>query len=696
MANITSGNESIRTDQGGNSGDSGDDEEFHSPPLANISPEDQPRGRAGSRRGLRSNTVIQGRPQDVGRIIERSRSRQRQAQNNNNPPSSSDDDDDAQSDSSNPNEEVKIDQPPSTSSSSSVHPERQAQVNIANQNAVQTISISAAPNNNNSNDVRNHPRFNANINDDNANRSNSGANRPPAPNTGSRRRVPAPALPQPARVPQIPVRIGPYPNSMVAQPPHRPSRYSSRASPSGSIGPHSHHSHVSMPQAGPQIANNQQSQPNPIPNVSIQQLQQQLHQLTTQVTRLTGSSPAPATDRPLPGLDTEETRKVMRQNDTSDFYAVRARPSNIQFIDDKSATKRLTKDFKEGKSRLKSIKYAIEWFDKFDYKCDKWGIPYHIRYMQCITTLFPDELIDQFRAATQTQTIDNYADLKRWIFKQRNSRKKIAKADKDINTWTGDIKHTTFQQYTEFAAICHRYAREIRFALEWGMKAHEINRIPESILVDIFMDNASASKKLWEIFQEKIGGNRTMLKTELLAKHMTFLEQGRATKDQSHQPARSKKKKSKRKKESVHAMQKTGYNPNYGKGRGRGRGNRHHTTPWRKTRYDNRGPHKPPHNCHRYGHTPQTCWVLHPELKPKTGAKRKQIFALQRTVNKAKEDLEAAIRHYESSTESEHDADNTDNEVESKHDPESSESESGEEEDSESSSPIQFKYRPRQ
>ena len=678
MANLTPGNESIRTDQGGHSGDSGDDEEFHSPPLANIAPEDQPRGRAGSRRGLRSNTVIQGRPQDVGRIIERSRSRQRQAHNNNNPPSSSDDDDDAQSDSPNPNEEVKVDQPSSSSSSSSVHPQRQAQVNVANQNAVRSIAISAAPNDNNSNDVRNHPQMNAN--DDNANRLNSNANRPPAPNA-------RPA----ARVPSIPVRIGPHPNSMVAQPPQGTSRYP-RVSPSGSMGAHSHRSYVAMPQPFQPISNNQQAQPSPIPSISIQQLQQQLQQLTTQVSRLSGTPPAPIADRPLPGLDAEETRKVMKQDDTSDFYAVRARPSNIQFIDDKAATKRLTKDFKEGKSKLKSIKHAIEWFDKFDYKCDKWGIPYHIRYMQCITTLFPDELIDQFRSAAQTQTIDNYADLKRWIFKQRNSRKKIAKADKDINTWTGDIKHTTFQQFTEFAAICNRYAREIRFALDWGMKAHEINRIPESILVDIFMDNASASKKLWEIFQEKIGGNRTMLKAKLLAKHMTFLEQGRATKDQSHQKY-SRKKRSKRKKESVHAMQRTGYNPNYGKGRGRGRGNKYHTTGWRKSRYDNRGPHKPPHNCHRYGHTPQTCWVLHPELKPKGGAKRKQIFALQRTVNKAKEDLEAAIRHYESSTESEH---NTENETESKHDPESSASTSKEEEDSESSSPIQFKYRPRQ
>ena len=227
------------------------------------------------------------------------------------------------------------------------------------------------------------------------------------------------------------------------------------------------------------------------------------------------------------------------------------------------------------------------------------------------------------------------------------------------------------------------------------MQEHEINRIAESELVDIFMDNASASAKLWEIFNEKRIGNRTMLKTKLLAKYMTYLEQGRATKDQSH---KRKKSKSKTKKESVHAIQQTSGYPSRGRGRGNSRGyrgGRRHTTRWRRNR-NNRGPHNPPQNCHQYGHTPETCWKLHPELKPSSGPKRKQIFALQRAVNKAKADLSEAISKYESSTESEHSSAPISNSDEHKTDETSSADNENHENDSESSSPIQFKYRPRQ
>ena len=237
------------------------------------------------------------------------------------------------------------------------------------------------------------------------------------------------------------------------------------------------------------------------------------------------------------------------------------------------------------------------------------------------------------------------------------------------------------------------------------MKSHEINRIPERELVDIFMDNASARLKLWEIFNEKVNGTRTMLKIKLLSKHMTYLEQGRVTKIQTH-----KKKKPKKGTEAVHAIQYDATQQPYGQYRGRGRrsrGGRKHTTRWRRDRFNKRRqPHQGGVNCHQYGHTPETCWQLHPHLKPKTGAKRKQVFALQRAANKAEEeankaraDLEKAIQKYESSTESDHNPESeasTDGPQEEDHKENETSRESTDNNDSESSSPIKFQYRPRQ
>ena len=238
------------------------------------------------------------------------------------------------------------------------------------------------------------------------------------------------------------------------------------------------------------------------------------------------------------------------------------------------------------------------------------------------------------------------------------------------------------------------------------MDEHEINKISENVLFDIFMDNVPAKEKLWQIFTEKVNGRRSMVKAKLLAKHMTFLEHGRPTKSQSHKKSKSRKHRSK-KKDAVHALQQTGYDaqqPTYPqrgrgrgyRGRGRGRGRRH-TTKWRQNRFSKpRGPHNPGQNCHLYGHTADTCWTLHPELRPKSGTKRAEIFAIQRRIVKAQDDLERAVERWEESTESEEPATEYDQDkLRKENDEYSTSSEEDTNGDTESSSPN-YKYRPRQ
>ena len=710
MANQTPGNQ--------NQDSSGDNEEFHSPEEANAAPAVEQQPRAGNsrprRRGLRSNTVIPNRPQDVGAIIERSRSRNR----NRNPdpdPESSDDDDDANSnsgDSANVNnnqaeDEAKRNEPPPSSSSSSVHPERQDRVDQANANAVaQAAQLLASAIHANANASVNAPE---NENDDNEN-ANANAPRPRRPPIANNVNVDNPQNRSSSRpVPSAPAQS---PQNVQAR------QYQSRRDISQNWyrqqnrGPRFMQPGPRINSANSRADNNQMQQPvipSPMSN-QLAQLQQQLQLLTTQVNRISSASPAPAVAvLNLPGLTEQETKLLTQPDDRSDFYARKQTVRNIQFIDDKAARKLLQKECSD---KLENIKNAIDWFDKFDYRCDQWGIPYPVRYKTCITRLFPDELMEQLRAAQQTEDINNYADLKRWIFKQRNTRRKIAKADKAITTWIGKDSDTTFQQYVEFAAICNKYAREINFGLDWGLKAHEINRIPEELLFDIFIDNASAKDKLWQIYYEKVNGRRTMLKAKLMARHMTYLEQHRTTKSQTH---RKKKSKSKKRKHSVNAIQTENdradkpksnrYNSNnYKPYRGRGRGRRH-TSRWRYNKNKrNRGPHNPPHNCKEYGHSPDDCWVLHPEKRPNK-QKRAAIFALQRKINKAedqikkgKNDLRRAIDLYEQSTESSHDSSISSSDEESERKANDANDTSTSEEDradTESSSPN-YAYRPRQ
>ena len=680
MANPDSGNEIGNATQA-----SGDEDEFHSPETfineqgvqesaPPVNPEHPVPVRARSRRMLRSNSTIQNRPEDVGRILERSRSRQRRIANEQNQESS--DDDDEQQDSDEMKQIVDAEPAPSRSSSSSVHPERQARVAAANRAASADII---------------------------------GPRRPPLANNS-----PSPAqaaVPQSvAAAPRVPVQIptqqqGPARDPRNANVNNRPPvnvnwpRIPSNPNRAPDFD-------AFLAQQTAQISsavNNQRRRPHTTtdkgasPSLSMfNALQQQLQQLTTQVNMMTNAVETSSTVK-LPGLDEHETKTLMNKEDSSDFFATVPSRSDISFLANDVAQKKISKDYKV---TLKSEDDAIEWFDDYDYWCDEWGIPYTIRFKQAVTSLFPSKLRDQLRTARQNESINNYAELKRWIFRQRNGRLKVRKADRAIHSWTSKDRDTTFQQYTKFEHLCATYKREIRFALDWGMEEHDINRIDENRLFDIFMDNASAKEKLWELFTEKIGGGRrTLLRAKLLAKTMTYLEQGRATKDQTH------RKKTSRKKPQVYALDtaetsetgysysaqthRGGYNRNTrARGGGRGRGRYHRS--WRRN--NKRGNHDPGKNCHLFGHTPDTCWGLHPELKPKA-KKRGRVFAMQRQFNKAKQDLETALRRYESSTESEHNT--TEQEEEEQMEQQVIDTDNDHQESTESSSPIQFKYRPR-
>ena len=149
-----------------------------------------------------------------------------------------------------------------------------------------------------------------------------------------------------------------------------------------------------------------------------------------------------------------------------------------------------------------------------------------------------------------------------------------------------------------------------------------------------------------------------------------MFKQHLTTKSQTHE---KKKNKTKKRKYSVNAIQTENdqtitpqsnrCNSNdYKPYRGRGHGHKHTSRRKCNKNKKNRGPHNPPQNCRDYGHSPDDCWVLHPEKRPNK-QKRAAIFAIQRKIVKAedqikkgKNDLKITIDVYEQSTESSHDS----------------------------------------
>ena len=372
------------------------------------------------------------------------------------------------------------------------------------------------------------------------------------------------------------------------------------------------------------------------------------------------------------GLTEEEAQSLVTDN--SKFYKKKKKRREVVAIEDKEAEKQLRKY----PYKLREEEDEIRWFDRFDYNCDEWGISDKLRYRYCITLLFSSRLIAKFRAARENEEIENYKQLKEWMFRARNGRAKIKLAKKRVMKWSPRRKDTSLEQFNDFLNMATTYKRELQFGLEWGLKRCEINRIEEGVLFDTFMDRASASKKLWEIFNEKVTGKRTIRKAGLLAKHMAFLERTRPTENHKHKHQHNRSSKKTHKKYSKKKLQqrvfaineqwcwkhetdthsynecndnpKNKRNRKFGKGRSgyrgykgdfKGKGRKDKNRKMNKGSWRNnkpKEPHQPGKNCEDYGHTTDTCWNLHPEQRPK-GKNRGKIFALQRELNNAVEEF---------------------------------------------------------
>ena len=595
-------------------------------------------GRDGGRRRLRSNTNISGPIEDVGRLIARSRSRNRNRNRRQANPS----DDEEGSSPPRDNEEEKKQapqqsaQPPQDSSrASSVHPERQDIIDRANANAQNAQ-------NRNRND-------NARLNANSGNRAPSsvGPSRPPV-----RQNIP----PIQSNI----VRVG-NPNPAARIPPNQSIQ---------SI----------IPQIQSMSINNQSQQPQMQPSIINQTqfdrlmdvnrtLQQQLLSLTQRMDQYQNEvqSNAEATLPAFPGLDPEEIRTLTEFNgqaDESDFYQRRDTHVDIQYVEDKVARKEL----KAYNNVLTDPNQIVEWLQDFDFRCDQWGIHPRLRLKACATGLLGSDLMEQLRIERETGNgINTYAQLKRWLFKTINGRARVVAAERKVHKWRPEARDNgdAAAEFRGFMKCISKYKAEMNFAEDWGMDRHEINIIPEEQLFDIFIDRASQHKILRNTFQTRVNGRRSVQKAKLLSKHISYIERDRTTKSRRKD---RKSKKSRKTDKTIMALQRSAadkpFTPRpkgyFGPWCGTHASKSHswsqcNQNPANKGRKVQRKASRPSRfrskpkrnhiagqNCEEFGHTEATCWVLHPELRPK-GNRKARIFALQRTMNQTEAELHDAI-----------------------------------------------------
>ena len=426
--------------------------------------------------------------------------------------------------------------------------------------------------------------------------------------------------------------------------------------------------------------NNQSSQP-PVPSADAQQsqlqsimmgqllesnrvLQQQLQTLTNRMDQYQNdaASSADAILPAFPGIEPNEIRELTEADgeDQSDFYFRHEAQQDIEYIDDKQARKEL----KAYTNVLTDPNKVVEWLKDFDYRCDNWGIHPRMRFKACATGLLGTELMEQLRIERETgQAIDSYASLKRWLYKAVNGRARVLAAQKKIMKWKPTGYEDAASEFRQFMSTISKYKAELYFAMDWGMNKHEINIIPEEQLFDVFLDRASQHDILRETFQQKVNGRRSIRKARHLSKYISYIQRDRTTQSQ-----RRKKKKSKKRSESTimaiqseqrprftprpkgyfgpwcgthksksHSWSKCSKNPNNNGRKPQRKSNR----PYRfKTKP--KQAHIPGENCEMFGHTAATCWGLHPELRP-AGKRQARIFAMQRKVNEATQQLHEAI-----------------------------------------------------
>ena len=396
----------------------------------------------------------------------------------------------------------------------------------------------------------------------------------------------------------------------------------------------------------------------------VNQLQQQLNQV-----KITGNVK-------FAGLTNKEVSELIGP-DNSEFYKnIGYEPTrDFSNVDRKEAEKRIRKYPKE----LKDGQDMVKWFDHFDFVCDELLIPYDIRYTYCVTHFFGPVIIQRMRAARTSETISNYPELKRWIFKSRNGKLRLQQAGQRVKKWKPKQGDTTIEQFHSFMDLANKYKEELAFALKWGLSDLEVNIIDEAVLFDIFMNNAGASTKLWEVFEERVTGRRSIKRAHLIAKHITHLElkisnkHGKILsinamtkqwclfhKTESHTTEECRDPRAKALLRSTGNQNNNGsrfgnngnrFNRSQNRYRGNGRGGSSYRGRNFRARGafnrngirngnngGNRKKHIPGVNCEEFKHTKDTCWSLHPEKKPRRRS-RARIFALQKEIEELMNDI---------------------------------------------------------
>ena len=216
-------------------------------------------------------------------------------------------------------------------------------------------------------------------------------------------------------------------------------------------------------------------------------------------------------DNTATNLETQaENAIIALHNNTDDDVTIR------------SELKTARKMIKEWDVQLESYHKATEFFEKYDYYARVYKISKKQRFDRLATALLGNQLDIEFRAARNNQNINTYDDMKKWMFRSRDGIARIAQFETKLCNWKMKKEHNLLQAYQDLMAIVNRYIEEIKFATKWGAKEHEIIKVPEPWLFNMFINATKEPyrKQLWDLYLKKISGIRSMRKAELLVKHI--------------------------------------------------------------------------------------------------------------------------------------------------------------------------------
>ena len=247
----------------------------------------------------------------------------------------------------------------------------------------------------------------------------------------------------------------------------------------------------------------------------------------------------------LPGLSEEEMKELTGKTFMSIYHALEnttattfeeqaeaaierlheAIPEDISNAEEttiRNELKTARKMIKEWDTKLENYNKATEFFEKYDYYARVYKISKKQRFDRLATALLGSQIDIEFRAARNNQNIHSYDDMKKWMFRSRDGIARIAQFETKLSNWKMKKEHNLLQAYQELMAIVNRYIEEIKFATKWGAKEHEITKVPEPWLFNMFINATKEPYRgqLWDLYLKKISGVRSMRKAELLVKHI--------------------------------------------------------------------------------------------------------------------------------------------------------------------------------